>query len=368
MRVLERANVVTRCRSRLLPTALVAVAALACASAVTRSAAAQAAAPQLIVPLDGRDETEPAPDELLSPDEGADGTSVESADQPWCFDGEGIEALTPTVCHYSPKPPESAPDTLVIFLHGVTKFGTTWQWNGQRGLARAAKARGFEVITPRGRLGAGSKKFADHWNWPSSAEGQKALESEVLAEWKAAQQTLEKRNGRAFARVYVWGFSAGAYYSASLALRGRLDVAGYAIFAGGGAPKGVERWAKGTRPKPPIYVGYGHKDRARRDPARLGRALKAMGWKSLVVGRPNVGHSMTDAQVREAWAFLGGGKRPQGSANATARQSGGASSAKPVKPGRGSASTRQSKPSKASKTSHRPKPPKNARSKKQSHK
>jgi predicted esterase len=159
-------------------------------------------------------------------------------------------------------------------------------------------------------VGAGSSKFADHWNWPSSVAGQNALEAEVLAEWKQARETLEKRNGRPFAKVFVWGFSAGAYYAAGLALRGRLDVAGYAVFAGGGAPKGVERWAKGTQPKVPVYVGYGHKDRARKDPARLGQALRAMGWKSLVVGRRNVGHSMTDAQIREAVTFLRSGKKP----------------------------------------------------------
>ncbi|MFO0564607.1 MAG: hypothetical protein U0263_03035 [Polyangiaceae bacterium] len=265
-------------------------------------ASAQAASPRLPTTAT---ESEATADDLITPEPGSEGSAA-SADSPWCYAGEGIEALTPTVCHYSPKPPSEAPDTLVIFLHGVTKFGTTWQWNGQRGLARAAKALGFEVLLPRGRLGAGSQKFADHWNWPSSAEGQRTLEDEVLAEWKQAQRVLEERNGRPFARVYVWGFSAGAYYGASLALRGKLDVAGYAVFAGGGAPNGVERWAKGVRVKPPIYVGYGHKDRARKDPARLGRALRAMGWKSMTVGRPKVGHSMTDAQVREAWAFLGG--------------------------------------------------------------
>ncbi|MBI3203588.1 MAG: dienelactone hydrolase family protein [Myxococcales bacterium] len=268
----------------------------------TSPARAQAAAPRFA-------EADSEVDDLIAPEEGV--SDEGGADQPWCVQGDGIEALTPTVCHYSPTPAERAPDTLVIFLHGLTKLGTTWQWNGQRGLARAAKAHGFEVITPRGRLGAGSSKYADHWNWPSSAEGQNSVEPEVLAEWKAAQELLEKRNGRPFARVWVWGFSAGAYYATSLALRGRVPVAGYAVFAGGGAPKGVERWAKGTRPKPPVYVGYGHKDRARKDPARLGRALRAMGWKSMVVGRPGVGHSMTDAQVREAVAFLQSGKAPR---------------------------------------------------------
>jgi predicted esterase len=228
------------------------------------------------------------------------------ADEPWCYGGEGIEALTPTVCHFSPSPAAQAPDTLVVFLHGVTKLGTTWQWNGQRGVARAARANGFEVIMPRGRIGAGSKKFEDYWNWPSSAEGQRTLEDEVIAEWLAAKGMLEQRNGRPFQHVWVFGFSAGAYYATSLALRARLAADGYAVFAGGSAPKGVERWAKGTHPKVPIYVGYGFRDKAYRDPQRLGRALRRMGWKHRAVGRKQVGHSMTDAQVREAVAFLAG--------------------------------------------------------------
>lgn len=244
----------------------------------------------------------PSEDDAFAPDEAAT-DEANGADQPWCTDG--MEALTPTVCHYSPAAnADQAPDTLVIFLHGVVKYGTTWQWNGEKAVARAAKANGFEAIMPRGRLGAGSKKFADHWNWPSSVEGQRQFEEEVLAEWMSAKQTLEARNGRPFARVYIFGFSAGAYYATSLALRGKIHVDGYGIFAGGGAPGHVERWAKGIRPKPPIYVGFGYKDKAHKDPEKLGRALRAMSWPSRVVGKKGVGHSMTDAGVREAIAFL----------------------------------------------------------------
>lgn len=224
-------------------------------------------------------------------------------DVPWCNDA--VEKLTDSMCHFSPaKPGEAAPTKLVIFLHGVIKEGTDWQYNQHLALVRAAKANGFEVLLPRGRVGAGSKKFSDHWNWPSSAEGQKTVEAEVLAEWMAAKATLEERNGRPFEQVYVFGFSAGAYYASSLALRGRLQVNGYGVFAGGGAPKGVERWARGVRPRPPIYVGWGGKDKAKKDPQRFAKALKAMGWKHKAVGRSKVGHSVTDAQIREAMAFL----------------------------------------------------------------
>src|SRR5262245_52996220 len=144
---------------------------------VARSAGAQVAAP-FPPEAGGPMEESAAEEDALAPDEANTGEGPSGADQPWCVEGAGIEALTPTVCHYSPKSPDQAPETLVIFLHGVVKYGTTWQWNGERAVARAAKANGFEAIMPRGRVGAGSKKFADFWNWPGSAEGQKQYENE----------------------------------------------------------------------------------------------------------------------------------------------------------------------------------------------
>ena len=246
-----------------------------------------------------------APSSEVAQEEGVGDFSAEAEESadPWCYPGDGVEVLTPTVCHFSPPSKEPA-SALVIFLHGITRLGTTWQHNGHRQLVRLAKANGFSVIMPRGRLGAGSKKFAKDWNWPTSARGQKQFEKGVLAEWESARKILEIRNGKPFERVYVWGFSAGAYYAASLALRGRLGIDGYGIFAGGGAPKNVERWARGIRPKPPVYVGYGLKDKARKDPARLGRALRRMRWPAKIVPRRRVGHSLTDAQAREAFRYL----------------------------------------------------------------
>lgn len=233
-----------------------------------------------------------------APDAGAQDSAV-PAPAAWCVDG--VEALTETVCHFVPQRPQG---TLVIFLHGVIKEGTTWQYAQQLALKRFATQNGFEVIMPRGRLGAGSARFADHWNWPTSVSGQKQYESAVIDEWMQAKDALEKKNGKAFERVYVFGFSAGAYYAASLMLRGRLKVQGFAVFAGGGAPKHVERWAKGVQPKVPVYVGWGEKDRAKKDPKGLAQALAKMKWKHRAKGRRGVGHSMTDAQVREAVKFL----------------------------------------------------------------
>jgi predicted esterase len=224
-----------------------------------------------------------------------------AAPEPWC--SPELETLADGMCYFAP-PGEAPPETLVVFLHGVIKLGTSWQYAQQLALARFAKQNRFAVLMPRGRVGAGSKQFADHFTWPTAAAAQKTLEPEIIDEWTAARAELEQKHGRPFSRMYVFGFSAGAYYAASLALRGRLPVQGYAVFAGGGAPKHVVRWARGVRPKPPIYVGWGTKDKARKDPQALAKALAAMQWTHRAAGRPRVGHTMTDAQVKDAFEFL----------------------------------------------------------------
>ena len=77
----------------------------------------------------------------------------------------------------------------------------------------------------------------------------------------------------------------------------------YALLAGGSAAY-LRRQAAQTKHRPPIYVGYGHRDPAGRDSRKLGAALRSLGWPHKIVGRPRVGHTITDSQVREALAFF----------------------------------------------------------------
>jgi predicted esterase len=231
-----------------------------------------------------------------------------SSEPRWC--APELEAVSGEVCHVAPSRRDRSPDTLVIFLHGVIEPGTEWQWSQQRAIARAATANGFEALMPRGRRGIGPRGMEDWWTWPTGTRAQQAVENELIEEWLGARRLLEARRDAPFARVVVMGFSNGAYYGASLALRGRLTVDGYALFAGGGAGY-LERQAQRVRLRPPIYVGYGARDPVgKKDSQALGATLRRLGWKHRVVGRPSVGHSMTDAQLREAMDFVaGGGKR-----------------------------------------------------------
>ena len=223
---------------------------------------------------------------------------------PWC--APEVERLSDEICHFSPRPAgDAAPRTLVIYLHGVIQASSTWQHTQQRALVRHAKVHGFSVLLPRGRRGIGPKGMRDWWTWPTSVRAQQQVEDELIHEWMQARALLEQRNGRAFDAVYVFGFSNGAYYASALALRGKLDVDGYAVFAGGSAGY-LERHARQTGERPPIYVGYGDQDRtARHDCQRLGAALRSLGWPYRMKGRPRVGHTITDTMVSEALAFFG---------------------------------------------------------------
>jgi predicted esterase len=225
-----------------------------------------------------------------------------SAPARWC--ASELEALPDDVCAFVPTKESSGPRTLIIFLHGVIQPDTTWQWAQQRGAARAAARHGFAMIAPRGRRGSGPKGMEDWWTWPTAAAAQRALEDVILAEWSAARAALEKRAGKPFERVFVFGFSNGAYYAASLAMRDRFPADGYAVFAGGSGAAYLKQAGKRTKRRAPLYVGWGTKDRDHKNQVKLAKMLREISWPSKAGGKKGVGHAMTDAQVDEAVAFL----------------------------------------------------------------
>lgn len=192
--------------------------------------------------------------------------------------------------------------TLVVFLHSLVGAGTQWQWEQQRALVRAARHNGFSVLMPRGRLGIGPGRAPDVWAWPTARETQRDVEDEIVAQWEKARTRIEGKRGP-FDAWFVFGFSNGAYYAASLALRGRLDADGYGVFAGGSARRGAERRLGSVSHRPPIFVGYGEKDAAREDPKSLARALSRAGWPH-VLEASRVGHTVTDRQLDRAFVFL----------------------------------------------------------------
>ena len=244
---------------------------------------------------------------------------AESKPKPWC--ASELETLREGVCYHEAEPAaentasnaarvHAEPDTLVLYLHTLVGTGSTWQWEQQRIMWTAAKTYGFSVLMPRGRPGIGPKRAPDVLAWPTSPKAQEAVEEELVDEWRELRETLERRRGRPFRHVWVFGFSNGAYYASSLALRARLPVEGYAVFAGGAGGKFASILGAKAARKTPIFVGYGTRDPARADMKDLVTVLKKLGWPHQSLAQP-VGHIVTHDQLRRAVEFLVTRAEPQ---------------------------------------------------------
>ncbi|MDC0685894.1 alpha/beta hydrolase [Sorangium atrum] len=239
-----------------------------------------------------------------APTASAPASPQDAAAARWC--APELASLPGEVCAFLPAREAPGPRVLVIFLHGVVQPDSGWQWAQQRGAARAGARHGVAVMMPRGRRGIGPKTMEDWWCWPTASAAQTAHEDALIAEWDAARAELERRAGGRFERVLVFGFSNGAYYATSLAMRGRLPVDGYAAFAGGSGARYLQRAGAQTKLRAPVFVGWGGKDPAHQDQVALAKMLRRLKWPSRSLGKPRAGHAMTDEQVDQAFAFLSG--------------------------------------------------------------
>lgn len=222
-------------------------------------------------------------------------------ERPWC--APGIEPLPGNVCYLDGELAGRDRRTLVVFLHGAVAKDTTWQWNHMRGLARLAKGNRVDVVFPR------SPRAPAGWVWPGSLAAQRKVEDALVREWMDAKAVLEQRAGRPYDDVFVMGFSSGAYFVSSLAMRGRLDVDGYAVFAGGQAT------ARAAAPEirfAPVFVGVCAEDDGSAAHARgFGRALAAAGIRRAVLEQP-VGHGLSHVHFGAAIRWLRRAKDDRG--------------------------------------------------------
>ncbi|HWL86922.1 MAG TPA: PHB depolymerase family esterase [Polyangiaceae bacterium] len=212
----------------------------------------------------------------------------------WC--APETETLADDVCYFDGA--EGARRTLVVFLHGVIPPNTTWQWTQHHALVHEAKRLGFAVLMPRAPRRTFDK--GDLYAWPTAVSAQRTEEEALVESWSRARKLVTSRAGLPFDEVFVVGFSSGAYYAASLALRGRLDdVDGYALLAGG-----ADYGRPSAKAKKPIYVGVSARDRQTAPDARaLAADLAKWGWPHRVHEEP-VGHTVSDVQMTPALAYL----------------------------------------------------------------
>lgn len=211
----------------------------------------------------------------------------------WC--GADSEALPGDVCYVDGRAKGGARRTLVIWLHGVIAKNTTWSWNHQHMLRRIARQHGIELLFPRGV--DGESLYA----WPGTAQAQEKSEQALIDQWMNAKGLLEKRDARAFDEVFVFGFSSGAYFASSLAMRGRLDVDGYAVFAGG---QPMTAPATPAVRFAPVFVGVCADDKTTVAHSRAFAGSLASAGIARMVSEQKVGHDLSEVHFAQALAFL----------------------------------------------------------------
>jgi len=207
--------------------------------------------------------------------------------KPWC--APEVSELSDHVCYFEGGEPADGRKTLVIYLHGSLAQTPGFFYLQQRAMALHAKRLGFTVLIPTSPSDGGG------YVWPTGQAAQKDQEPGILAGIAKARANLEKRVGHKFDETFVVGFSSGAYYGSSLAVRNMLDVDGYIVLAGGSSWVKADSASKSKRA--PVFVGVSAADPQTAGHSRsFAGALAGMGWPFKVEER-NAGH-MVD------WTFM----------------------------------------------------------------
>jgi predicted esterase len=217
-------------------------------------------------------------------------TPAATESKPWC--APEVSELSDHVCFSDGGAPADGRRTLVVYLHGLLATTPGFQWLQQRAMAFHAKRLGFTVLLPT------SPKADGAYVWPTSLAAREQQEEAIVAGIQKARADLEQRLGHGFDEAFVVGFSSGAYYASSLAVRGVLDVDGYIVLAGGASS--AVRADRATTKRAPVFVGISAADSQTAGHSRaFAAALANMGWPYRAEER-NAGH-MVD------WAFMSHG-------------------------------------------------------------
>ena len=239
---------------------------------------------------------------LIAPGASADGGgAAPKREKPWC--GPDVTALADHVCYVDGgAEATTGRRTLVIYLHGVLAKTPGFQYVQQHWMAKEAKSNSFTLLMPT------APDVSGYYAWPGSAKSLKDQEAAILDGIKKSRAELEKRNGAPFDETFVVGFSSGAYYASSLAVRGALDVDGYIVLAGGGA------WmnpAEQASTRAPVFVGVSAADPSSAAHSRGFAGMLAQSQWPFRVETRNTGHGVDSAFLAHGLTWLRGMKRPR---------------------------------------------------------
>lgn len=222
----------------------------------------------------------------------------------WCTDA--VRGLRVDTCYFLPESPTT---TLLIYLHGVVPPDKTsvQKTNYQAVVANASRRANAAALLPRGRPGLAPKEISKWWGWPTSPDGYRRHAAELVEQIVGARRELEEATGVRFERVYLAGSSSGAYFVATLAQRGGIDVDGYGAMSGGTT---VLDPALGQLEPRPVYIGYGLYDTVGESARELGKQLRAAQWP-VRIAEHRTGHGAREIYLDEAFPFWSEQARPR---------------------------------------------------------
>ncbi len=209
-----------------------------------------------------------------------------------------MQALDEETCYVLP---ETQPSELLIYLHGVVPPAreSIQKTNFETVVANAVRRAGVAALIPRGKQGLAGKSRRGWWGWPTSAEQYEAHAAAMVTSLLARQAKLEALVGKPFARRYVAGSSAGAYFAAALALHGQIEADGFGAMSGGALAFGADPAKVQARR---FYIGYGTHDTVGPGAEALGAELRKAGWP-VSVSKHALGHGAKEIYLDEAFAF-----------------------------------------------------------------
>ncbi len=214
----------------------------------------------------------------------------------WCTDD--VSVLDSETCYVLPGAPTSV---LVVYLHGIVppSARSPNKTKVERVVANAARRNAFAALIPRGLQGLAGKKHPGWWGWPTEASSFRKHAGHLTERILASRRALEQRRGAPFQKVFLAGSSAGAYFTALMALHGKLDVDGFGILSGGAGRADQELVGRLARP---FFVAYGTHDSVGSSARALAESVRSRGWPVCVRAHP-LGHGAQEVYLDEAMAF-----------------------------------------------------------------
>jgi predicted esterase len=226
---------------------------------------------------------------------GEPGAGATGAIADWC--AAGLEPIAGGGCFALAAESNGKPAALLVYLHGRYAPETAAdEMERQSRVARLGTARGYSVLTLRGKQGqCTDPTLATWWCWPSN-ERNAADGAAFVASWSTALAEAERR-ARPARRVLL-GFSNGGYFASLIASRALMPFDAVTVaHAGPVAPMTP------LRTKPPVLLIDADDDPSSAEILHLDADLTRETWPHAMVIREGT-HALPEWDVEMALTFF----------------------------------------------------------------